>query len=56
LNNEAYYAAKLATEKFPNDYTSWFNLGVMPIISPAEKSEIEMQLKRLDPSNTKRPW
>ncbi len=56
LNNEAYYAAKLATEKFPNDYTSWFNLGVMPNISPAEKSEIEMQLKRLDPSNTKRPW
>jgi hypothetical protein len=56
LQGESYRIAKEATLEFPNDYYSWYNLGIIPGISDSEKSEVEKQLKRLDPNNPKRPW
>jgi hypothetical protein len=54
--DKAYQVAKLGTLNFPNDYYSWYNLGILPSITPQEKSEIDLQLSRLDPNNPKRPW
>ena len=56
MYEKAYEIAKLSSKNFPNDYFSWYNYGYMPNISLTEKSEIENQLKRLDPNNPKRPW
>ena len=56
MYEKAYEIAKVSTQNFPNDYYSWYNYGNMPNISVTEKSEIEKQLKRLDPNNPKRPW
>jgi O-antigen ligase len=56
MYEKAYEIAKVSTQNFPNDYYSWYNYGYMPNISVTEKSEIEKQLKRLDPNNPKRPW
>ena len=56
MNEKAYQIAKLATVNFPNDYYSWYNLGILPSITPEEKNEIDFQLNRLDPNNPKRPW
>jgi len=55
-NDKGYEIIKKATIEFPNDYYSWYNLGIMPNISPEERKEIDVQLMRLDPENTKRPW
>jgi O-antigen ligase len=56
IYDKAYELAKLGTLNFPNDYYSWYNLGILPSISPQEKREIDFQLSRLDPNNPKRPW
>jgi hypothetical protein len=56
MYDKAYEVAKFSTKNFPNDYYSWYNLGILPNISPEEKLEIDMQLARLDPDNPKRPW
>jgi hypothetical protein len=56
MYGKAYEVAKLSTKNFPNDYSSWYNLGILPNISPEEKLEIELQLTRLDPKNPIRPW
>jgi hypothetical protein len=56
MYDKAYEVAKFSTKNFPNDYYSWYNLAILPNISPEEKLEIDMQLARLDPDNPKRPW
>jgi len=55
IQDKSYSTAKSATLEFPNDYYSWYNLGIIPSISASEKAEIETQLKPLGPNNPKRP-
>ncbi len=51
FEKEGYEVAIDAVEKFPNDYDTWAALLSMKSVSDAQKVEIMIELKRLDPHN-----
>lgn len=52
FEKEGYEVALDAVEKYPNDYNTWATLLLMKKVTDAQKVEIMIELKRLDPYNT----
>jgi hypothetical protein len=51
FEKEGYEVALDAVEEFPNDYNAWEALLSMKKVTDAQKVEIMIELKRLDPHN-----
>ena len=51
FEKEGYEVALDAVEEFPNDYNAWAALLSMKKVTDAQKVEIMIELKRLDPHN-----
>jgi hypothetical protein len=51
FEKEGYEVALDAVERYPNDYNTWATLLLMKKVTDAQKVEIMIELKRLDPHN-----